>query len=151
MFGRATVRLGIGPHSSNILFHQNAYFTLMLTKKLQLQLLVDFVPQTPYHGCAPGFRCRGTSVSHTRCYVPQAWRQIDTTVVGTDYPCARAPVHIAVNTARRVTRPINTGSVHLAPVSRIHGPCWPKHFHVSCQYGTCTRVKPTGPCHFGHP
>jgi len=30
-----------------ILFHQSAYFTLMLTKKLHLQLLGDFVPQTP--------------------------------------------------------------------------------------------------------
>jgi len=44
-----------------ILFHQNAFFTLTLTKKLQLQLLGDFVSQTPYRGSAPGSRW-GTSV-----------------------------------------------------------------------------------------
>jgi len=56
-----------------ILFQQNAYCTLMLTKKLP--------PQTPLYGSATGSRW-GTSVQSPRPppVSPQPWRQIDTTV-----------------------------------------------------------------------
>ena len=54
--------------SWQIFFHLNANFTLMLKKRLQLELLI--VPQIPYLGSAPGPLWLGTPVSQTLWYVP---------------------------------------------------------------------------------
>jgi len=60
-----------------ILFHQNTYFTLVLTKRLQL--LGEFVPQTPYQDLGPA----GGLPSPESLLCPQLWRQIDAYVPST--------------------------------------------------------------------
>jgi len=101
-----------------------------LTKKLQLQLLGDFVPRPHTMAVPLGFAAGGLPSPILAAMSPKRgdrstplWSVQTTRVHGRRFT-------LTVNTARRVIRPMNTGSVYLAPVSRVHGPCWPKHFHV---------------------
>jgi len=64
----------IGCWFHDILFHRNAYFTLMFTKKLQLLW-------SPYQGLCPWMNPAGGLASppdHMLCGAAQPWRQIDT-------------------------------------------------------------------------